>query len=77
MPETLFLIKLQASDLQLSQKEYQAQVFSCAFCKNVFKNTFIHRTPPVTASVYKQEGIRSYSIKFCISQILFLVFSSC
>ena len=32
-------------------KENLAQVLSCEFCK-VFENTFIHRTPPVTGSVF-------------------------
>ena len=32
-------------------KENLAQVLSCEFCK-VFENTFIHRTPSVTGSVF-------------------------
>ena len=43
----LFLIKLQASRLQLYQKETPTQVLSCEICKN-FKNTFFYRTLPVT-----------------------------
>ena len=44
-----FLIKLQASDLQLYKKETLAQVFSYEFCE-ISKNTFFYRTPPVAAS---------------------------
>ena len=40
MPEACNFIK----------KETLAQVFSCKFCETV-KNTFVHRTPPVAASV--------------------------
>ena len=36
--------------LCLSFEETPTQVFSCKICK-IFKNTFFHRTPPVTASV--------------------------
>ena len=32
------------------KKETLAQVFSCEFCE-IFKNTFLHRTPLVAASV--------------------------
>ena len=45
-----FLIKLQAWGRQLIKKGTLAQVFSCEFCK-VSKNTFLHRTPLVAASV--------------------------
>ena len=44
-----FLIKLQASGLQLIKKETLAQVFLCEFCE-ISKNTFSYRTPPVAAS---------------------------
>ena len=47
---SLFLIKLQASSYNFIKKGTLAQVFSCEFCE-VFKNTFIYRTPLVTASV--------------------------
>ena len=36
---SLFLIKIQASDLQLYQKESLAQVFSCEL-SGIFKSTF-------------------------------------
>ena len=46
-----FLIKLQASDLQLYlKKETLAQVFSCEFCK-ISRNTFCSGTLSVAASV--------------------------
>ena len=42
-----FLIKLQASGMK---QETLEQVFSCEFCE-ISKNTFLHRTPLVAASV--------------------------
>ena len=48
-----FLIKLPA----FIKKENLAQVFSCEFCK-VFKNTSLHRTPLVAASVSLQGSIQ-------------------
>ena len=50
--QSLFLIKLQASDLQLYGKETLAQVFSCEFCE-IFKNTFFTGHLWATASGYK------------------------
>ena len=44
-----FLIKLQASGLQLYLKEILAQVFSYEFCE-IVKNTFSYITPLVSAS---------------------------
>ena len=38
-----FLIKLQASDLQLYKKESLAQVFSCEF-REISKNSYFYRT---------------------------------
>ena len=43
------------------KKETLAQVFSCEFCENS-KNTFLHRTPLVAASV-------STSNKFAIPKL--------
>ena len=48
MPESLFLIKLQAFFIK---KETLTQVFSCEFSE-IFKNSFFHRTPLVAASEY-------------------------
>ena len=45
-----FLIKLQASGLQLIKKETLVQVFTCGFCE-IFKNAYFYRTLPVAASV--------------------------
>ena len=56
-----FLIKLQALGLRPTtllkkracnfiKKETLAQVFSCKFCE-IYKNTFLHRTPLVAASL--------------------------
>ena len=45
-----FLIKLQAWASNFIKKETLAQVFSCEFCE-ISKNTFLHRTPLVAASV--------------------------
>ena len=42
------LIKLQAYDLQLYEKQTPTQVFSCEIGE-IFKNTFSHRTPLVVA----------------------------
>ena len=44
-----FLIKLQAEACNFIKTETLAKVFSHKFCK-IFKNTFLHRTPPVAAS---------------------------
>ena len=46
---TLFLIKLQASELQLYQKETPTQVFSCEYCKN-FKNIYFEEHLQMTAA---------------------------
>ena len=46
-----FLIKLQASGLQLYKKETLAKVFSGEFFE-ISKNTFSYRTPPVAASEF-------------------------
>ena len=43
---SLFLIKLQAF-----KRETPAQVLSCEYCE-IFKNTFVNRTPSVAASVF-------------------------
>ena len=45
-----FLIKLQALRLQLFKRDTLTQVFSYEFCE-ISKNTFVHRTPLVAASV--------------------------
>ena len=59
------------------KKETLAQVFYCEFCK-ISKNTFCHRTPPVTASVELSKAVRDFSspgpmffikLNFKISQI--------
>ena len=44
--ESLFLLKLNVSDLQLYRKRDSGQVFSCEFCE-ILKNTFFYRAPPV------------------------------
>ena len=49
MPESLFLLKLLASDLQLYLlKETLAPVLYYEFCK-ILQNAFFNRTPPVAA----------------------------
>ena len=50
MPESPFLIKLQASACNFIKKETLAQVFSCEFCE-IYKNTFITEQLRVTTSV--------------------------
>ena len=50
MPESLFLIKLQARPATSLKKETLAQVFSFEFCE-IFKNTFFTENLRVTASV--------------------------
>ena len=47
---SLFLKYLQAEGLQLHYKKTPTQVFFHKVCEN-FKNTFVYRTPLVTASV--------------------------
>ena len=47
---SLFLKYLQAEGLQLHYKKTPTQVFFLKVCEN-FKNTFVYRTPLVTASV--------------------------
>ena len=51
MPESLFLIKLQAGAgaCNFIKKQTLVHLFSCEFCK-ISKNTFSYRTPPVAAS---------------------------
>ena len=49
-----FLIKLQATACNFSKKETVAQVFSCKFCE-ISMNTFSYRTPPVAASVKRDD----------------------
>ena len=46
-----FLIKLRAWACNFNIRETLAQVFFCAFCE-ISKNTFLHRTPPVAASLF-------------------------
>ena len=50
MPESLFLIKLQAEPYNFIKKETLLQVFSFEFCKT-FKSTFFYITPSVVTSV--------------------------
>ena len=40
-------------------KKRLAQVFSCEFCE-ISKNTFLHRTPLVAASVVRNELLPHY-----------------
>ena len=58
-----FLIKLQASALQLYLKETLAQVFSCKFC-DISRNICCYRAPPVAASVRLTFG--SWQLKFLL-----------
>ena len=52
MCQSLLLIKLQTSVLQLYlRNETLTQVFSSEYCE-ISKNTFSYRTPPVVASGY-------------------------
>ena len=48
--QSLFFNKF-AGPATLLQKETLAQVLSCGFCE-ISNNTFLHRTPLVTASVF-------------------------
>ena len=50
VPESLFLIKLQARPATLLKKETLAQVFSCEFCE-ISKNTFFTEHLCATASI--------------------------
>ena len=40
--------------LQLYQKQTPTHVFSCKYC-NIFKDSFLYRTPPVNASEWNSE----------------------
>ena len=51
-----FLIKLQASASNFIKKETLAQVFYCEFCE-IFRNTFLYRTPLAAASAYYQHRV--------------------
>ena len=48
-----FLIKLQASGLQLYQKRDSGTGIFCEFCE-IFKSTFSYRTSPVAASEFNK-----------------------
>ena len=65
MPESLFFWRL------TPKKEAMTQVFSCEFCK-VFKNTFLYKTPPVTASGLSKEcqGFRYISRNFPVTFLM-------
>ena len=56
MPESLFLIKVQAKACNFIIKETLSQLFSCEFCE-ILKNTFLHRTPLVASFVNKIDFI--------------------
>ena len=59
--QSLFLIKIQASGLQLYQKENLAQVFSCEFCQ-ISKNTFFtEHLLTMTASESRQKQLQRIS----------------
>ena len=51
--------KFTGKELQLCQKETSAQMFSCEFCE-MFKNTFLQRTPPVAVCSTRSENITFY-----------------
>ena len=66
-----FLIKLPGLQLYLKRVTGTAQVFSCEFCK-ISKNTFLHRTPLVAASVDKESTkLREFrgNVTCCVGQI--------
>ena len=44
----------------------QVQVFSCEFCE-IFKNTFLYRTPPVAAAVLYARESKPYTNIFIIN----------
>ena len=54
MRQSLFLRKLQAYACKFIKKETLTQVFSCEF-REISKDTFFNRTPPVAASVLSQK----------------------
>ena len=64
------LIKLQVEAYNFIKKETVAQVFSREFCE-ISKNTFFHRTPPVSAS----ELLKKCCFKlFQILQIEYIIY---
>ena len=52
----------------LLKKETLAQVFSCGFCE-ISKNTFLHRTPLVAASVFMNDLIKDLHSKVAMDKI--------
>ena len=54
--KSLFLIKLQVSACNLIKKETLALVLPCEF-REISKNTFSYRRPPVAASVFIVLGV--------------------
>ena len=51
--------KFTGKELQLCQMETSAQMFSCEFCE-MFKNTFLQRTPPVAVCSTRSVNITFY-----------------
>ena len=77
--QSLFFIKLKASDCNFIKKETLTQVLSCVFCE-ISQNTFSYKTPPMAASVpfhcfFNKESIiifktqKSKYFLFCLPQI--------
>ena len=60
--QSLFLINCWPKAHNFIKKESLAQVFSCEFSE-IFKNTFLYRTPPMAASIKTNKTImiKSYS----------------
>ena len=68
--QSLFLIKLQASACNFSKKEALAQVFSCEFYE-ISKNTFLHRTSLVAASMLLHMNVFIYLVQYPLSVYMF------
>ena len=57
---SLFLIKLEASGLQIYQTETPTQVFPCDYCK-VFKKTYFEEHLRTAASVCSKDLLKHYN----------------
>ena len=75
-----FLIKLQGSACSLIKNETSGQVFSCEFCET-FKNTFFHRTSPITPVNYFNFILNVFELNLsfnqasCVSAFAYIIIS--
>ena len=75
MPDSLFLVKLQAPSATLLKKENLAQVFSGKFCE-ISKNTFFTEHHWATASSGVMVIVRNFEIHIILDEKRYLVLNS-